>query len=244
MVVIFVLGTMLMRSAGCAINDFADREFDRNVKRTNTRPLATGVIKAWEAVAVVGLLVSIAFSLVLSLKPLTVALSFPALFFAATYPFMKRVFAFPQAYLGVAFGFGIPMAFAAVQGTVPVLAWLLVAANICWSVAYDTAYAMVDRDDDLKIGIRTSAITLGRYDVAIVMLCYLTMLGIYAGVGAYLHFGLAYWIGLFAACVCVVYYYRLIRRRARNECFAMFLHNKWFGAILFLGIVAHYSAFR
>ena len=183
LLVIFVIGTILMRSAGCAINDYADRDFDRHVKRTENRPLTSGKIEAWEAVALAAALSLIAFLLILPLNTLTKELSVFALFVAGTYPFTKRFFAIPQAYLGIAFGFGIPMAFAAVQDHVPMLAWIMLAANVFWSVAYDTEYAMVDRDDDIKIGIRTSALTFGRYDVFAVMLCYAATLAIYVGIG-------------------------------------------------------------
>ena len=178
LMVIFSLGTVLMRSAGCAINDFADRHFDRYVKRTADRPLTSGKLKPSEAIGVAVVLSVLSFFLVSFLNGLTIALSFVALFVAATYPFFKRFFALPQAYLGVAFGFGIPMAFAAVMNRVPPIAWLLLLGNVFWALAYDTEYAMVDRDDDLKIGICTSAITFGRFDVLAVMFCYLMMLSI------------------------------------------------------------------
>ena len=167
---IFTVGTVLMRSAGCAINDYADRDFDRYVKRTENRPITSGKIKAWEAVALAAGLSLLAFLLILPLNTLTKELSVAALFVAGSYPFTKRFFAIPQAYLGIAFGFGIPMAFAAIQNQVPMLAWVMLLANVFWSVAYDTEYAMVDRDDDIKIGIRTSALTFGRFDVAAIML--------------------------------------------------------------------------
>ncbi|MUV26108.1 4-hydroxybenzoate octaprenyltransferase [Burkholderia thailandensis] len=241
LVVIFVLGTLLMRSAGCAINDYADRDFDRHVKRTAERPLTSGKIRAWEAVAIAVGLALVSFLLILPLNALTKELSVVAVFVAATYPFMKRFFAIPQAYLGIAFGFGIPMAFAAVQDTVPALAWMLLAANVFWSVAYDTAYAMVDRDDDLKIGMLTSAITFGRYDVLAIMLCYAAMLGIYVWVGVTQHFGWPYWAGWAAAAGCSIYHYTLIKDRERMACFAAFRHNNWLGGALFAGIAAHYA---
>ena len=169
---IFTLGTVLMRSAGCAMNDFADRDIDKHVKRTAERPLTSGQIASWEAVAVAAVLALLAFCLILPLNLLTKELSVAAVVIAASYPYFKRFFAIPQAYLGIAFGFGIPMAFAAVQNTVPPYAWVLLVANILWAIAYDTEYAMVDRDDDLKIGIKTSAITFGRFDVTAVMICY------------------------------------------------------------------------
>src|SRR6201996_6137394 len=199
LLVIFALGTLLMRSAGCAINDYADRDFDRFVKRTESRPITSGKIKAWEAVALAAALALIAFLLIWPLNALTKELSVFALFVAGTYPFTKRFFAIPQAYLGIAFGFGIPMAFAAVQNHVPMLAWLMLIANVFWSVAYDTEYAMVDRDDDIKIGIRTSAITFGRFDVTAIMLCYAVTLAIYVGIGIALGYGWLYWVGWAAA---------------------------------------------
>ncbi|MDE2286780.1 MAG: 4-hydroxybenzoate octaprenyltransferase [Burkholderiales bacterium] len=237
---IFIVGTFLMRSAGCAINDYADRDFDKYVKRTQERPLTSGRIEAWEALAVAGVLALAAFLLILPLNGLTKWLSVPALFVAASYPFMKRFFAIPQAYLGVAFGFGIPMGFAAVQGHVPPLAWLLLLANVFWSVAYDTEYAMVDRDDDVHIGIKTSAITFGRYDVAAVMACYAAMFVIIGGVGYRLQFGWPFWLGMALAAACAIYHYFLIRGRERMRCFAAFRHNNWLGAAIFAGIFFHY----
>jgi 4-hydroxybenzoate polyprenyltransferase len=242
LLVIFVIGTVLMRSAGCAINDYADRDFDRYVKRTENRPITSGKIKAWEAVALAAGLSLIAFLLILPLNALTKELSVAALFVAGTYPFTKRFFAIPQAYLGIAFGFGIPMAFAAIQNQVPLLAWMMLVANVFWSVAYDTEYAMVDRDDDIKIGIRTSALTFGRYDVLAIMLCYAATLGIYVGIGIVLGYGVLYWIGLAAAAGCAVYHYTLIKDRERMPCFAAFRHNNWLGGALFAGIAAHYAA--
>ncbi len=242
LLVIFSLGTVLMRSAGCAINDYADRDFDRHVKRTENRPLTSGKIRAWEAIAIAVGLSIVAFLLILPLNALTKELSVAALFVAGSYPFTKRFFAIPQAYLGIAFGFGIPMAFAAIQNHVPLLAWVMLLANVFWSVAYDTEYAMVDRDDDIKIGIRTSALTFGRFDVLAIMLCYAATLGIYVWIGVVLGFGLPYWAGLAAAAGCVVYHYTLIRGRERLACFAAFRHNNWLGAALFAGIAAHYAA--
>ncbi|VVD85418.1 4-hydroxybenzoate octaprenyltransferase [Pandoraea cepalis] len=237
---IFTLGTFLMRSAGCAINDYADRDFDRYVKRTKERPITSGRIRAWEAVAVAATLALASFLLILPLNALTKWLSIPALFVAGTYPFTKRFLAIPQAYLGVAFGFGIPMAFAAVQDQVPVIAWVLLLSNVFWSVAYDTEYAMVDRDDDLKIGIKTSAITFGRFDVLAIMLCYAGALGIQAGVGVYLGFGWPFWLGMAVAVSFAIYHYFLIRTRERMPCFAAFRHNNWLGAAVFAGIAGQY----
>jgi 4-hydroxybenzoate polyprenyltransferase len=241
LLVIFAIGTVLMRSAGCAINDYADRDFDRYVKRTESRPITSGKIRAWEALAIAAGLSIVSFLLILPLNGLTKELSVVALFVAGTYPFTKRFFAIPQAYLGIAFGFGIPMAVAAVQGQVPAMAWAMLAANVFWSVAYDTEYAMVDRDDDIKIGIRTSALTFGRFDVAAVMLCYAATLGIYAALAVALHFGWLFWAGWAAAVGCALYHYTLIRGRERMPCFKAFLHNNWLGGVLFAGIAAHYA---
>lgn len=237
---IFVLGTVLMRSAGCVMNDYADRNFDPHVERTKNRPLAAGLVSGKEALAVAGVLTLLAFVLILPLNRLTLQYSFAALFLAASYPFTKRFFAIPQAYLGVAFGFGIPMAFAAQTGTVPALAWLLLAANVFWAVAYDTEYALVDRDDDLKIGIKTSAITFGRYDVAAVMACYAATLGILGWIGHTLQFRWPYFAGLTVAAGIAAYHYTLIRGRDRAQCFKAFLHNNWFGAAVFGGLVVDY----
>ena len=241
LLVIFILGTLLMRSAGCAINDYADRDFDKHVKRTENRPITSGKIAPWEAVALAAALSLIAFLLILPLNALTKELSVFALFVAGSYPFTKRFFAIPQAYLGIAFGFGIPMAFAAIQDHVPPLAWIMLVANVFWSVAYDTEYAMVDRDDDIKIGIRTSALTFGRYDVLAIMFCYAVTLGIYVWIGAALQFGALYWVGWTAALGCAIYHYTLIKNRERMPCFAAFKHNNWLGGVLFAGIAAHYA---
>ncbi|QUP52922.1 4-hydroxybenzoate octaprenyltransferase [Ralstonia syzygii] len=238
---IFSVGTFLMRSAGCAINDWADRDFDKHVKRTKERPLTAGLVAPWEALALAAVLALIAFMLILPLNALTKWLSVAAVVIAGTYPFFKRFFAIPQAYLGIAFGFGIPMAYAAVQDRVPVLAWLMLAANVLWAVAYDTAYAMVDRDDDLLIGIKTSAITFGRFDVAAIMLCYAGFFGIMAWVGRALALGTAYWIGLAAAAALAGYYYTLLRTRDRMQCFFVFRHNNWFGACVFAGAAVAYA---
>jgi 4-hydroxybenzoate polyprenyltransferase len=240
LVVIFTLGTVLMRSAGCAINDYADRDFDRHVKRTAERPLTSGKIAGWEALMAAAVLALVSYALILPLNTLTKLLSVAAVLIAASYPYFKRFFAIPQAYLGIAFGFGIPMAYAAVQNTVPPEAWLLLIGNIFWAIAYDTEYAMVDRDDDLRIGIRTSAITFGRLDVAAVMLCYGVSLAIMFAVG-WQH-GLRSWFvgGLAVAAGCALYHYRLIRERDRKGCFAAFLHNNWLGAAVFAGIAIDY----
>lgn len=241
MLLIFALGTALMRSAGCAINDYADRDFDKYVKRTAERPLTSGKIKPAEALAVAALLAIVSFLLILPLNALTKELSVAAVIIAGSYPYFKRFFAIPQAYLGIAFGFGIPMGFAAIQDQVPAVAWWLLAANVFWAVAYDTEYAMVDRDDDLKIGIRTSAITFGRFDVVAVMLCYGATLAILLACGWEL--GLRWWFvaGLAAAAGIALYHYGLIKDRDRIRCFAAFRHNNWFGAAIFAGIALDYA---
>ena len=238
---IFVLGTVLMRSAGCVINDLADRHIDPHVARTKDRPLAAGKVSKKEAVMLFLLLSLCAFCLILPLQNLKViGLSVVALFLAATYPLTKRFFAIPQAYLGIAFGFGIPMAYAAHLDTVPRVAWCLLLANVFWAIAYDTEYAMFDRDDDLKIGIKTSAITFGRFDVAAVMLCYALTLGLLVWVGSVLHLGRYYHIGLGVAGALAVYHFLLIRQRDPARCFKAFMHNNWLGASIFAGIVLDY----
>ena len=240
-VLIFTLGTVLMRSAGCAVNDYADRDFDRHVKRTAERPLTSGRIAGWEALLVAAVLSVVAFLLILPLNTLTKLLSVAAVAIAASYPYFKRFFALPQAYLGIAFGFGIPMAYAAIQDTVPAQAWMLLLANIFWALAYDTEYAMVDRDDDRKIGIRTSAITFGQYDVLAVMLCYAASLGLVTSVGLSAGLGIWFIAGMTAATGIAVYHYFLIRGRERMPCFAAFRHNNWLGAAVFAGIALDYA---
>ena len=235
---IFVLGTVLMRSAGCVVNDYADRDFDKHVERTKDRPLTAGKVSTREALTLAAMLSAAAALLILPLSALVWQLACVALFLAVSYPFTKRFFAIPQAYLGIAFGFGIPMAFAAVQGIVPPLAWWLLVANVAWAIAYDTEYAMVDRNDDLKIGIKTSAITFGRFDVAAVMLCYGIALAILAQVGVILHYGIFYFAGLAVAAAIALYHWTLIRGRERMSCFKAFRHNNWLGAAVFAGIVA------
>jgi 4-hydroxybenzoate polyprenyltransferase len=237
MVLIFSVGTVLMRSAGCAINDFADRDFDRHVKRTAERPLTAGKIRAWEAVMVAVVLALLSLALITPLNLLTKQLSVLAVLIAASYPYFKRFFALPQAYLGIAFGFGIPMAYAAVLNTVPTEAWVLLLANVFWALAYDTEYAMVDRDDDLRIGIRTSAITFGRYDVLAVMLCYAISLALITAVGVQHELGKGFFIGMLVAAGIAVYHWTLIRDRDRMRCFAAFRHNNWLGAAVFAGVV-------
>jgi len=235
---IFCVGTLLMRSAGCAVNDYFDRGFDAHVERTRERPLAAGEIRPVEALALAALLAAAAFVM---LNRLALLLSFVALAIAVTYPLTKRFFALPQLYLGVAFGFGIPMAYAAIQARLPAECWVLLAANVCYAFAYDTEYAMVDRDDDVRLGMRTSAITLGRYDVAGVMLAYGGMLALLAWAGAMAQLGWPYYAGLALAAALMGYHHVLIRGRTRQGCFAAFRHNNWVGAAVFAGIVAHFA---
>ena len=239
-VAIFVIGTVLMRSAGCVINDYADKDFDGHVERTRNRPLAAKRVTPKEALWLAAGLSVVSFLLVLPLNLLTILMSVPAVFLAGSYPYTKRFLAIPQAYLGIAFGFGIPMAFAALQGEIPLVAWAMLVANVFWAVAYDTEYAMVDRPDDLKIGIKTSAITFGRFDVAAVMLCYAATLAILGWVGAVTGAGLAFAAGLVVAAGIMGYHYTLIRDRDRPKCFKAFLHNNWVGAAIFAGWVADY----
>lgn len=239
--VIFLLGVVLMRSSGCAINDYADRDFDAHVERTRDRPLASGQISSAEAITVAAVLAVIAFILILPLNRLVLALSVPALLLAASYPFTKRFLAIPQAYLGIAFGFGIPMAYAAVQGSVPAEAWLLMLANMFWSIAYDTEYAMVDRNDDLRIGIKTSAITFGRHDLLAIALCYAATLALLGWTGMHHRRGLIFQSGLAVAAFIAGYHLYLIRDRERMACFKAFLHNNWFGASVFIGLALDFA---
>jgi 4-hydroxybenzoate polyprenyltransferase len=241
-VLIFLVGTFLMRSAGCAINDFADRDFDPFVERTRGRPLAAREIAPREALAVAAGLALLAFCLVLYLNRFAIALSFVALAIAASYPFTKRFFAFPQAYLGIAFGFGIPMAYAALRNALPLECWLLLAANVFYAFAYDTEYAMVDREDDAKLGLRTSALTLGRWDVAAVMASYAAMLALLVAVGLRAGLRWPFYCGLAAAAAMMVYHGFLIRDRSREGCFKAFRHNNWVGAAILAGIILSYHA--
>lgn len=238
---VFVLGTVLMRSAGCAINDYADRKFDGHVARTQNRPLVSGVIKPWEALVLAASLALVSFLMILRFNALTVYLSIPAVLLAGSYPFTKRFLAIPQAYLGMAFSFGIPMAFAAVWGRVPAVAWALVACNLFWTIAYDTIYAMVDREDDLKIGIKTSAITFGRFDVVAIALCYGLSLGGLVAIGFWQKFGLSYFVACVLAASIAVYLLNQIKSRDPARCFRAFLDNHWIGLVILLGlIVDHY----
>lgn len=235
-VLIFVLGTVLMRSAGCAINDYADRDFDKHVQRTRDRPVTSGRIAPREALWLAGILTLLALLLILPLNRLTLLLSIPAVFLAASYPYTKRFLAIPQAWLGIAFGFGIPMAFAAQQGSVPPVAWLLLIANVFWAIAYDTEYAMVDRDDDIHLGIHSSALLFGKYDVAAVMACYAITLILLVVAGQMVSLGWTYYLGLLIAGGIALYHYTLIKYRQREACFKAFLHNNWLGAAVFVGI--------
>ena len=244
---VFSLGTVLMRSAGCCINDVADRDFDRHVKRTAQRPVTRGALSPIDALMLGAVLAAAAFALVLSTNATTITLSFAALVITLAYPYAKRIVAVPQAVLGLAFSFGIPMAFSAVQGgpagglqainaAVPQQAWWLLLGNLCWVLAYDTEYAMVDRDDDLGIGIQTSAITLGRWDVAAVMLCYAAYLASWAALGCTLGLGRIFLLGIAAAAAQAVWHFSLIRQRSREGCFKAFKLNHWMGAAVFAGV--------
>ena len=239
--IVFTLGTFLMRSAGCAVNDVADRDFDKHVKRTAQRPVTRGAVSPKEALVLGALLALLAFVLVLTTNGATILWSFAALALSIVYPFTKRFFSMPQAVLGVAFSFGIPMAFAAVQGQVPALAWWLLLGNLFWVLAYDTEYAMVDRDDDLKIGIKTSAITLGRFDVAGVMASYGLYLAVWAAAGAHLQLGWAYFSGVGLAALIACWHYTLIRDRSRDGCFRAFRLNHWLGFVVFAGVALEFA---
>ena len=239
--IVFTLGTVLMRSAGCCINDVADRDFDRHVKRTAQRPITSGAVSVREALGVGAALALVAFVLVLTTNAPTVAWSLPALGVTILYPFTKRFFSMPQAVLGVAFSMGIPMAFTAVRGEVPWLALWLVLGNLLWVLAYDTEYAMVDRDDDLKIGMKTSAITLGRFDVAAILAFYLGFVLIWAVALAPLALGALFYVALAAVLMQVAWHWHLIRGRTREGCFRAFRENHWIGFTVFLGIVGSYT---
>jgi 4-hydroxybenzoate polyprenyltransferase len=227
-----------MRSAGCAMNDYFDRDVDRHVKRTEQRVLTSGQIQPHEALWVAAVLGLLSLALIWSLNGLTLVLAMVAAVLAVTYPLFKRFFAIPQAYLGIAFGFGIPMGFAATVGSVPVVAWLMLLANIFWAIAYDTEYAMVDRDDDIRLGLKTSAITFGKYDIFCVALCYLTTLLLLGGVGVLLSYDWPYALGLVASAGLAVLHLVWIRHRSREGCFRAFLHNTWIGFAVFCGIFA------
>ena len=238
--IIFILGCFLMRSAGCAINDYADKDFDKHVSRTQDRPITAGRIKPLEALIIAAVLALVAFILILPLNTFTKLLSVPAVAIAIIYPFTKRFFSIPQAILGIAFSFGIPMAFAAVLNEIPSYAWLLVLANIAWAIAYDTAYAMVDRNDDLRLGIKTSAITFGQYDVLAICICYGASLLSFVVLGWLLAFPTIFWIFLGLAFLLSIYYFQLIKDRQKEKCFLAFKRNNWFGMCLFLAIAFAY----
>lgn len=240
-VVIFSLGTALMRSAGCAMNDYADRDFDKHVKRTAQRVITSGKIRPREALYVAAFLALFSFALILPLNTLTKQLSVAAVLVAGSYPYFKRFFAIPQAYLGIAFGFGIPMAFAAITQTIPTEAWLLLLANVFWAIAYDTEYAMVDRDDDLKIGIKTSAITFGQWDVAAIMASYALSLAIVTYCGLQFGLGWIFLLGIACAAAQAIYHYTLIKERQRERCFLAFRLNNWLGAAVFVGVALDYA---
>jgi len=241
LVLIFTMGTILMRSAGCAVNDWADRRFDAHVKRTAGRPLATGEVAPWEALVVGAALALCAFLLVLATNRTAILLSLPGAAIALAYPFFKRFFFLPQAFLGVAFSFGIPMAYAAVFDRVPPIAWWLLLLNAFWVIAYDTEYAMVDRDDDVRLGLKTSAIAFGRFDIAAVLFCYAVYLAGMAAVGIALRMGVAYYAGLAVALACAMYHLWLIRHRDRERSFAAFLHNHWLGFAVFAGVALDFA---
>jgi len=240
-VVVFVLGVVLMRSAGCAINDFADRNLDGHVERTRHRPLATGEISAREAVMVFVTLALMAFGLVLTLNWQTVALSVVAVALTAIYPFMKRYTHMPQLVLGAAFGWAVPMAYTAITGNVPMEAWWLFGATLIWALIYDTQYAMVDRNDDLKVGIKSTAILFGRHDRLIIGLLQLLMLGVLAWVGWQTGRGVYFLGGLAGAALLALYQQSLIRRRERGPCFEAFLNNNYFGMVVFIGLVLDFA---
>jgi len=244
LLIVFCMGTLLMRSAGCAINDWADRGFDAHVERTARRPLATGEIRPYEALLLAGALALCAFLLVLATNRVAVMWSVPALAIAIAYPFFKRFFVLPQAFLGIAFSFGIPMAFAAARGEVPAFAWALLVVNLFWVVAYDTEYAMVDREDDRRIGIRTSALTFGRFDVVAVAACYVLHLAGMAWLGQGVPMGPLYYTGLIVAAAIAAWHVWLIRGRERAACFRAFLHNHWLGLAVFAGTALDYALMR
>jgi 4-hydroxybenzoate polyprenyltransferase len=241
LLLVFTLGTILMRSAGCAVNDVADKDFDKHVQRTAQRPITSGRLSVKEALGVGVVLALVSFVLVLSTNALTVAWSFGALGVTVLYPFTKRFFSMPQAVLGVAFSFGIPMAYTATRGAIPAEAWWLVVGNLAWVLAYDTEYAMVDRNDDLKIGMRTSAITLGRFDVIGVMCFYALCIGCWAAVGHQAGRGVWYFIGLAVAAAQALWHGWLIRRRERDDCFKAFRLNHWLGLTVFVGLLLDHA---
>lgn len=237
---VFILGVILMRSAGCVINDYADRHIDPHVDRTKTRPLASGKVTEKEAIVLFMVLSTLAFGLVLLMNKFTILLSFVAVLLAATYPFTKRYTYWPQAYLGLAFSWAIPMAFAAQTGTIPLISWWLFITNLLWTIAYDTLYAMVDREDDLRIGVKSTAILFGTADKIIIATLQILVLMLLLLVGQQLQFNLFYYLGLLVAATLATYQQWLIQRRTPAKCFQAFLNNHWFGAAIFMGIVAQY----
>lgn len=239
-VFIFTCGTILMRSAGCVINDYADQHIDPHVRRTAHRPLASRALSAKSALLLAIGLSLLAFLLILPLNLLTLLLALPAAFLAASYPWTKRFFAIPQAYLGIAFGFGIPMAFAAIQDRVPSIAWLMLLANVFWTIAYDTEYAMTDREDDLKIGIKTSAITFGKYDILAIMGCHFLFITNMVAIGIKIGLGPYYFVGITVAICFIAYQYKMIHAREPQRCFQAFLQNNWVGGSVFVGIFLDY----
>ena len=238
---VFVLGVVLMRSAGCVINDYADRHIDPHVRRTRERPIAAGQVTPREALVLFAVLCVLAFALVLTMNRLTILLSFMAVALAATYPFTKRYTHLPQIYLGAAFGWAVPMVYAAQTGGVPPLAWLIFVANILWSTVYDTMYAMVDRDDDMRIGVKSTAILFGDADRALIGVLQLLLMFCLIGVGRQAGLGAWYYGSLLAAAGFALYQQYLIRQRAPPQCFRAFLNNNWFGAAVFAGIALHYA---
>jgi 4-hydroxybenzoate polyprenyltransferase len=237
---VFIAGVVVMRSAGCVINDYADRKVDGSVKRTAQRPLASGVLTATQALQLFALLIAIAFALVLFLNWQTIALSVVALLLASSYPFMKRYTHFPQVVLGAAFGWAIPMAFMAVLETVPTYGWWLFLANLLWTVAYDTMYAMVDRDDDIEIGIKSTAVLFGRYDVLIICALQAVTLAILLGIGLHISATWPYFVSLIVAALLFFREYQFIKRRQRQGCFTAFLESHYVGLVVTVGLVAHY----
>ena len=242
-VVVFVIGVVLMRSAGCVINDFADRDFDPRVERTKDRPLAAKRISPHEALWLAGALLLVAFMLVIQFNALTIKLALVACLLAVVYPFLKRFFWLPQAWLGIAFGFGIPMAYAVHREFVAPVAWVLVVANMFWAIAYDTEYAMVDRDDDIKLGLKSSAILFGRFDVIGVMVCHAVFFSLMVYIGYWARLGAFYFAGLLLAASFAGWQYQFIRGRERASCFKAFLINNWLGAAIFAGIAADFLHF-
>ena len=238
---VFTAGVWLTRSAGCVINDYADRWLDPHVERTRGRPLATGAVRGREALALFAVLMLVAFALVLTLNRLTVLMSFVGMLLAASYPYLKRYTYLPQVYLGMAFGWGIPMAFAAVTGEVPALAWLLYVANILWSTAYDTGYAMVDREDDLKVGSKSTAILFGEMDLVAQGVLYALFFAALVLVGQRAGLGLVYAVGVGVAIALVAWEFWIARKRGREACFRAFLHNHWVGMVVFVGIAGDYA---